>query len=292
MPAELHITGYSTALYSTWFFIDNFDLLFDAGDGVSSLLMQKSRAVKNVFISHADRDHLAGLLMFNQLNARGEYPVIHFPADCGSFGALDAFQNKFDPHVKDVDYLPIAQGDVIALQDGLEMHALRNNHVKAADDVTKSLSFKLYRTKRKLKAEHAGLSEREIKALVDERGRDSLTEQVSECIIAYSGDCGVQDDGRWDDVPVLIHEATFIGDAMKGETHGNAHSFLKDVIKLAAESNLEKLVISHFSPRYEADEIDAAIRKCAREFSIRIPIWRVLPGKVHRDIFEEEPINS
>ena len=31
---DLQITLYSTALYATWIFIDQWKLLFDAGDGV------------------------------------------------------------------------------------------------------------------------------------------------------------------------------------------------------------------------------------------------------------------
>ncbi len=82
---NLTITGYSTALFSTWYFIEELGLLFDAGDGVTAGLLQKSRKVKNILISHADRDHITGLLQFNQLNARDGLPVIHFPKDssCG-----------------------------------------------------------------------------------------------------------------------------------------------------------------------------------------------------------------
>lgn len=55
---EFTISGYSTALFSTWYFIEELGLLFDAGDGVITYLLQKSRKIKYIFISHADRDHL------------------------------------------------------------------------------------------------------------------------------------------------------------------------------------------------------------------------------------------
>jgi len=51
---ELTITGFSTALFSTWYFIDQLGILFDCGDGVSSALMQKAGKIKHVFISHAE----------------------------------------------------------------------------------------------------------------------------------------------------------------------------------------------------------------------------------------------
>ncbi|MCI5058502.1 MAG: RNAse Z, partial [Flavobacteriales bacterium] len=78
---SLKITGYSTALFSTWYFVEDYGLLFDAGDGVISALTQKSGKVRQIFVSHADRDHLTGLLQFNQLNARNGFPIIHYPKD-------------------------------------------------------------------------------------------------------------------------------------------------------------------------------------------------------------------
>lgn len=96
---KLTISGYSTALFFTWYFIEELGLLFDAGDGVATGLLQKSKKIKHAFISHADRDHIMGLLQLNQLNARDGFPVIHYPKDCGSFPALKDFSKKFDSHV-------------------------------------------------------------------------------------------------------------------------------------------------------------------------------------------------
>ncbi len=60
MNQRLTITAYSTALFSTWYFIEEWGLLFDAGEGLISALLQKSRKVDHVFISHADREHITG----------------------------------------------------------------------------------------------------------------------------------------------------------------------------------------------------------------------------------------
>lgn len=62
---HLTLTASSSALFSTWFFIEEFGALFDAGDGVSAALMQRSRKVKHVFVTHADRD-VADLLSLAQ----------------------------------------------------------------------------------------------------------------------------------------------------------------------------------------------------------------------------------
>ena len=79
---NLTITGYSTALFATWYFIEELRLLFDAGDGVAPTLLQKSRKIDHIFLSHADRDHVTGLLRLNELIARDRAPSAIFPGGC------------------------------------------------------------------------------------------------------------------------------------------------------------------------------------------------------------------
>ncbi|HVU94591.1 MAG TPA: hypothetical protein VHE34_05170 [Puia sp.] len=93
---QLTITGYSTALFSTWYFVEEWGVLFDAGDGLIPALLQKSRKTDHAFISHADRDHLTGLIQFNQLNARPGFPVMYYPKDAKFFPVLEAFSRQFD----------------------------------------------------------------------------------------------------------------------------------------------------------------------------------------------------
>ena len=106
MSDHFTITGYSTALFSTWYFVSEFGILFSCGDGVSAGLLQKARkVVKHVFISHGDRDHLAGLLQFNQLNARSGLKIC-YPIDCGSFPAIAEFSDRFDSQVSGTQWIP------------------------------------------------------------------------------------------------------------------------------------------------------------------------------------------
>src|ERR1700759_5350118 len=112
---QLTITGYSTALFSTWYFIEEWGICFDAGDGMISALLQKSRKIDHVFISHADRDHLTGLLQFNKLNARPGFPVMYYPKDAGSFPVLAAFSKRFDPQVERTVWTPVTEGEEIAI---------------------------------------------------------------------------------------------------------------------------------------------------------------------------------
>lgn len=199
------ITGYSTALFATWYLVEELGILFDAGDGLSAGLLHKARKVEHVFISHADRDHLTGLLQFNQLNAREGFPVVHYPKHCGSFLALEQFSKNFDPHVSGTVWQPIASGGRIAVQNDIYVEAIRNEHVRADSGITKSLGYKICQTKTKLKAEFTALPQHAIRELVAERGREQLLDTITTNIISYSGDTPVDDYERWKDTEILIH---------------------------------------------------------------------------------------
>ena len=291
---KLNITGYSTALFSTWYFIEELNLLFDAGDGITSGLLQKSKKVKNAFISHADRDHMGGLLQFNQLNGYGDPATVYYPRDCGSFPNMNAFAQKFDPHVEGVHWLPMNEKEPIHLKNDLMVIPFRNQHIPAPPDKVKSLSFHVYRVKRKLKPEFYKLSGLEIKELRETKGEDFVTTEVRENILSYSGDTPIEWDGRYKDSKILIHEATFLQDdpSIIDKDRMNKHSFLEDVIKMVADSNIEKLILGHFSSRYSDKEIDLAIQTHCKNYKIKIPVYRLLPGRIHRDILGSEAIWS
>jgi ribonuclease Z len=172
------ITGYSTALFSTWYFIEELGLLFDAGDGVTSSLLQKARKINNVFISHADRDHLTGLLQFNQLNAREGFPVIHYPKDCRSFPAMAEFSAKFDPHVGGTVWKSLAENEEVKIKDDIIIQAIKSNHVSAAEGIYKSFGFKVFQTKTKLKPEFVNLPQQQIRELMEKRDRSELTTEI------------------------------------------------------------------------------------------------------------------
>lgn len=288
---NLTISGYSTALFSTWFFVEELGLLFDAGDGITSALLQKSRKIKQVFISHADRDHLMGLFQFNQLNARKGFPIIYYPADSGSFPAIADFTKRFDPHVNGTIWQPIKENQTFKIKNKIHVRSIRNNHVIAPSDKTKSLSFQVFTKTPKLKPEFRQLSSNEIKQLSISKGRDFITNIVTENILGYSGDTPIDNYEHWDNTKILIHEATFLDNNEKLNNHANKHSTLAEVIKMVSEIKIEKLVLSHFSSRYSKAEIDTAIRKYCQQYRIEIPVYRILPGETNLDILNGEIVN-
>lgn len=286
--SKLTITGFSTALFSTWYYIDELSLLFDCGDGVSSGLLQKARKIKHVFISHADRDHLGGLVQFSQLNARAGLKI-YYPASSGSFPALYEFTAKFDPHVPSAQWIPVSAGDEIRLREDAVVRAVENQHVRANPDQTKSLSFFVDSVSRKLKPEWIGKPGSEIAQARKENGEEAISDLSRRTQLAYSGDTPIELDGRYADCETLIHEATFLtaGEIEPDNPKRNKHSSLDQVIAMVRDSNIKRLVLGHFSSRYNHDEIDQAIRRECEMNGLKIPVYRVLPGQLVRDVLSD-----
>lgn len=291
---QLTITGYSTALFATWYFLDEPGLLFDAGDGFIAALLQKSRKINHVFISHADRDHLTGLLQFNQLNARPGFPVIHYPKHSASIPAMEKFSKAFDPHVSKTVWEPLTAGEKVMIKDNLYVEGIQNGHVPVKEGIAKSLSFKLFATKRKLKPEWNHLSGEAIRELALAKGKEHLTYEVRDYLVGYSGDTPVEDLERWDNCKILIHEATFLGGAadVPLRPHGNKHSTLEEVMEMVSNLHIEQLILGHFSSRYDPEQIDSRILQLCDKYGINIPVFRVLPGQIVNDILHQQPINA
>jgi len=235
---SLNITAFSTALFATWINVEELNLLIDAGDGLTSGLLQKARKIKHAFITHPDRDHLTGLHQFVQLNTREEFPKIYYPKDSGSFPAMQSFLSKFDPHILDTEWNPIQHDTKVSIKKGCYVHAIRNEHIPAADGVFKSLSYKVFETKQKLKAEFKSLENNRIQELIKTKGKDALTETVERNIISFSGDTPVDDYDKWNNSEILMHEATFIREdpTINSKARGK-HSRLDEVLKMASEIN-------------------------------------------------------
>ena len=279
------ITAASTALFSTWVFVENLGLLLDAGDGVCASLGQKSRKIRHVFVTHADRDHLCGLLQLHQLNARDGRPSIYYPKDCGSFPALRDFVEKFDPQSGPATWTGLSANQEIPLSKEFFIQTGSSAHVTSGN-LVKALDFTVCSMRKSLKPELRNLEGQEIAQRRRDHGESAITEIVTENLIGYSGDAPRLNPSRWSGVKVLLHEATFL----EPETARNAHANLPQVIEAASGLTLEALVLMHFSARYSAEEIQEAIRKHAEEVSLGFPVFAILPGEVTTDILSTHPV--
>ena len=289
MNKNFTISGYSTALFSTWWFIQEYGILFDCGDGVVSHLLQKSRKIKHIFISHPDRDHLMGIFQVLQLNAReGGFPKIYYPKHSGSFKAMESFTKQFDKQVELTEWIPMEAGQEVEVQNGLFVQAIGNRHFPVIDGKVKCFSFHLIEKRKKLKPEFQTLSSQEIIDLKNLHGPNYITSLVPDTILSYSADTQVEWDGRWDNTHTLIHEATFLEqpDGKIIQERFNKHSVLDDVIKMVSQTKVQCLILGHISTRYYPDQIDEAIRTSCKTHGLDIPVYRILPGEFLWDVID------
>lgn len=274
-------------MFATWFFIDELDLLFDAGDGVTAGLMQKSKKIKHAFISHADRDHLTGLVQLNQLVADKPNALnIYHPEASGSFNALKEFTGRFDPHVAGANWIGINAGDTINIKTGFNVKVLPSKHLPGTSDYSKSFSFIIYKTRQKLLKQYEQLSQQEIIAL--RKNNITITEEISEPLLAYSADSPVETDGRWNNIPILIHECTFLNrdGNIQNVTKANLHSALPELAKMLSTSNNQHIILSHFSTRYNHQQIDEAVAFYKQQYPQLSNVRILYPGQIQAFEFE------
>lgn len=236
-------------------------------------------------------NHVTGLLQMNQLNAGSGIERLLYPSDSGSFPALRDFCGRFDSETQDAfPWMPVAPGQRIGIGASLQIEVVSNTHV--ASELVKSVGYKIVQSKRKLKAEFVGLSSDEIEQIAKTQGRDTITESIEEVLVAYAGDTGVETADKWRGCQTLIHEATFIDEEDFESTKSrNLHSRLVDVLAMARDAEPQRLILHHFSSRYDHERIREEIRKLSGELRIDFPVFAILPGEVSRDVLSGPPLN-
>jgi ribonuclease Z len=284
------ITAFSTALFSTWIFVEEFRLLFDAGDGVMSSLLHKARKIRHVAMSHADRDHVMGLMQLNHHNARHTLEAVYYPADSGSFPEMRDFVAGFDRETAGCyPWVGVRPGESYPIANDLALRVVSNSHMPG--EQVKSVGYIVERTFRKLKPELEALTKAEVGRLGQELGSDAITEPRSEPLLGYSGDTGVCPPAHWAGCKTLIHEATFLSrEDIEEEDLRHAHSYLEEVLAMAAEVRPEHLVLTHFSSRYKPGGIEEAIRLHALNLGLACNVFAVMPGEVCRDLLSRPPV--
>jgi ribonuclease Z len=292
---SLSLTGFSTAGQATWWLLEEFKVLFDAGDGLTAFLGSKAGTIRHVFLSHADRDHIAGMLQFHQLHGDGERLNIYYPADSESIPHLETFIQQFDPHIKGASWQAIEPGARIPIGQGRYVTASATRHNARVDRPSRCLSFSLVEARRKLKAAFADLPGDQIRKLRQEQGDDHVLEEHDVVHLTYTADTPIEPASRWRDCRVLIHEATFLRPEdrlrLPPEKQGR-HSDMPEVMAMAKDLCLEALVLSHFSARYHRHDICEGIIQQAKALQLPFPVYAVMPGRVVRKLLQQEPIWS
>lgn len=258
-PLQDQLRGFSRALFSTWLYHRRFNILFDAGEGVATSLLNRVFGIRRVFLSHGHADHIAGLI--NLINIRnlgaGDQTAnlqIYYPRD-----------NKLIDYI--TDYLTRTQKDLSFKLEWIALDA--DQRVEMDDQKSKifmrtfktrhsqrqlSLGYNVIEVRRRLKQQFVGLSQREINETIWKKGKDEVAEEFEKIIFSYGGDSRPIDPDQVRNSLFLCHECTYLS-VEDDERNFQQHSFLDEVLETARKAEVETLLLFHTSLRYNLDEL-------------------------------------
>ena len=259
----MRLLAYSKALYSSWLYYSADRILFDAGEGASSILGNKAFAVRRVFLSHGHADHIAGLVGLINIrnNAMGDKEkelTVYYPKDNYLITEMMAFLARTNRRLRySLEWIALEPGDRVQLLEGQMpryVEAFPTVHVHSE----KSLGYNVVETRHRLKPELEGASQEEIVARVKAEGKNAVTEHYDQKLFSYGGDSVGIKPAYVADTEILAHDTTFLDERDRKEYK---HATLAEAIACAREARVKKeLLCLHISSRYKGRirEIEAA----------------------------------
>lgn len=238
-------------------------LLFDCGEGTQTRIMKSSLSImkiKRIFISHFHGDHflgLPGIVQTMSLYGRDQPLEIYGPAGAvvilSELLSLGYYSLSFDISIREM-----YDGTLLDFGD-YTVQSFKANHPVPA------LSFAL-KEKDKFRFDEEKIIEKKVPRKLLEKirkegeiefdGKRIRIEDLSSEVrigrkISYSGDTRIDKHllDLFKGSTVLIHEAT--GDnSLSDKVRSYGHSTGADAATQALESGSKKLILVHFSPRY------------------------------------------
>ena len=265
---DLTIEGYSRAAVQSYWRIPEFKLGFDLGGQPWSFM-----GTPTWFVSHTHLDHIAALPVYvaRRRMMKMEPPNIYLPEHAveGAKRILHAF-SRLDRGRLPCELIGISPGQEIELSRELVVT------VSATKHTVPSIGFIVWERRRKLKAEHQGLSGNEIRDL--RLSGTEVTEEHRHPRLAYLGDSAPEGLDACPDMyeaEVLITEMTFVAARhRKDKIRKMGHIHLDDLLARRDRFKNELIIASHFSTRYHARQVRGIVEKSLPDMlDQRLHLW-------------------
>lgn len=274
-----NISGYSMSAYRTGFYINELDLLLDAGP-------QHFKRPLTIMITHTHGDHIA-LLPFTLIGNPGQASVdivnIYGPSKAEPYirqyiNTLFS-TNSMTPmaSLSETDkwyrYNPVNQGDTFQCTlkgTDLKVEVFKCDHTKGIPTVSYGISV----LKQKLKEQYQGLPGREIAQL--RKSGVVVTEEKCQKKLAYVCDTTIKA-FEWNptilDYAVIFIECTFLLDDELDLSKEKKHIHWRDLKPIVVGNPHIQFVLFHFSQRYEPSDIANFFENVCKQDSIGNIKW-------------------
>jgi ribonuclease Z len=273
---------YSKALYSTWIYYSPDRILFDAGEGASSILGNKSFAIKRIFLSHGHADHISGLMGLINIRNSGmgdteKELLIYYPKGSFFISELITYFDRTNRYLNyHLEWIPLTPGTRIPLLDGQIPRYIETFPTVHVNNEP-SLGYTIVENRTRLHPDLAGLTQREITQLVRQQGRESVTATYSQRLFTYGGDSVPIKVSHIEGTEVLCHDATFLDEQDRQEYK---HATLDEAIEVARAAHVKKeLIAIHISGRYK-DKMRKLIAASGHYAGLGFKVTLVPPGKI------------
>ncbi len=262
-PLQDQLRGFSRALFSTWLYHRRFNILFDAGEGVATSLLNRVFGIRRIFLSHGHADHIAGLI--NLINIRnlgaGDQTAnlqIYFPRDNKLIEYITDYLTRTQRDLSfQLEWIPLEADQKIVLDDQKSKIFMRTFKTRHSQRQL-SLGYNIVEMRRRLKPEFANLSQREINEIIWQKGKNEVAEEFEKIIFSYGGDSRPIDPDKVAESLFLCHECTYLN-VEDDERNFQQHSYLDEVLETAKSARVENLLLFHTSLRYNLDELRTKI---------------------------------
>ena len=247
---------FSKALYSTWILYRPERILFDVGEGISTILGNSVYAIKDIFLTHGHVDHISGLWgLINTRNTamgdRNKQLRINFPSGNRAIEAYLDFIIGMNPRLRyNMIINPLDIGDEVFLRTAgsFRRHVTPFRVKHTIGEI--SYGYHIYEERRKLKEAYSGLTSKEIARVVKEKGREEITDTYLKKIVTISGDTFALSPETVSYSETLLHECTFL---VSKDRRNQNHSSIDEVIDTVRRSRgIKRLILYHISGRYNS----------------------------------------
>jgi len=252
---DTNVIGFSRGLLSTWTFLPDYNLLFDAGDGVSAALGQKSGSIAHIVLTHAHFDHVGGLAALLHLRSRvaPNNPVnLYLPGEHSRINTLLGMLGK--QAINDLNIIKVEPDKEYPIGGKRILRPFNVRHSPI------SKGYLIQEPRAKLLPEYQKLSGKEIAAL---RKNDiKVMRDFHHTLVAYTGDTAPMNKDeihKLKNADLLITEATFLTTVERLAEGATTHNDLENVTAMVAEINPKRTIINHVSPRYFDNRVQSKI---------------------------------